>query len=134
MVNILLFSSPFVIILSCSSECVCVHVCEVTWVVSYSYPVDHRPPGSSVQGILQARILEWVARPSSKGSSLPSDWPRFSYVSYIGRRVLYHWHHLGNPWICILAMYIHIQTSCNVYYKIGIHALIPCVAIKYLQK
>ena len=28
------------------------------------------PPGSSVYGILQARILEWVAMPSSKGSSL----------------------------------------------------------------
>ena len=35
-------------------------------------PVDGRPPGSSVHGILQARILEWVAEPSSRGSS----WPR----------------------------------------------------------
>ena len=32
-------------------------------------PVDCSPPGSSVHGILQARILEWVAMPSSKGSS-----------------------------------------------------------------
>ena len=32
-------------------------------------PVDYRPPGSSVHGILQARILEWVAMPSSRGSS-----------------------------------------------------------------
>ena len=31
--------------------------------------MDCSPPGSSVQGILQARILEWVAVPSSKGSS-----------------------------------------------------------------
>ena len=36
-------------------------------------PVDHGPPGSSVQGILQARILEWVATPSSMGSSQPRD-------------------------------------------------------------
>ena len=34
-------------------------------------PTDCSPPGSSVHGILQARILEWVAMPSSKGSSLP---------------------------------------------------------------
>ena len=31
------------------------------------------PPGSSVQGILQARILEWVAIPFSRGSSWPMD-------------------------------------------------------------
>ena len=33
-------------------------------------PMDHSPPGSSVQGILSARILEWVAVPSSR--DLPS--------------------------------------------------------------
>ena len=32
-------------------------------------PMDYSPPGSSVHGILQARILEWVAMPSSRGSS-----------------------------------------------------------------
>ena len=32
-------------------------------------PMDCSPPGSSVPGILQARILEWVAFPFSKGSS-----------------------------------------------------------------
>ena len=32
-------------------------------------PLDGSPPGSSVHGILQARLLEWVAVPSSRGSS-----------------------------------------------------------------
>ena len=36
-------------------------------------PVDGSPPGSSVHGILQARILEWVASPFSRGSSPPRD-------------------------------------------------------------
>ena len=36
-------------------------------------PVDCSPPGSSVHRILQARILEWVAFPFSKGSSQPRD-------------------------------------------------------------
>ena len=46
------------------------------------------PPGSSVHGIPQARILEWVAISFSRGSS----WPRDQiYVSYIGRWILYHW-------------------------------------------
>ena len=36
-------------------------------------PKDYSPPGSSVHGILQARILEWVAMPSSRESSQPRD-------------------------------------------------------------
>ena len=36
-------------------------------------PMDCSPPNSSVHGILQARILEWVAMPSSRGSSRPRD-------------------------------------------------------------
>ena len=38
-------------------------------------PVDCSPPGSSVQGIVQARILEWVAMPSSRGFSDPGIKP-----------------------------------------------------------
>ena len=52
-------------------------------------PMDWSPPGSSVYGILQARILEWVAMPSSRGSSWPRDWTWVSSVSCIGRWVLY---------------------------------------------
>ena len=51
-------------------------------------PMDHSPPGFSVHGILQARILDCVAMPSSRGSSQPRDWTCLSYVSWIGRRVL----------------------------------------------
>ena len=36
------------------------------------------------------RILEWVSMPSSRGSSWPRDWSHISYVSCIGRHVLYH--------------------------------------------
>ena len=38
--------------------------------------MDCDPPGSSVHGILQARILEWVAISFSRGSSPPKDEPR----------------------------------------------------------
>ena len=41
-------------------------------------PMDCSPPDASVRGILQARILEWVAVPSSRGSSPPRDWTRVS--------------------------------------------------------
>ena len=36
-------------------------------------PMDYNPPGFSVHGILQARILEWEAIPFSRGSSQPRD-------------------------------------------------------------
>ena len=39
------------------------------------WPHRRYPPGSSVRGILQARILEWVAIPFSGRSSWPRDWP-----------------------------------------------------------
>ena len=45
-------------------------------------PMDCSLLGSSVHGIIQARILEWVAMPSSRGSSGPRDW---SYISCAGR-------------------------------------------------
>ena len=47
-------------------------------------PVDCSPPGSSVHGILQARILEWVAISSSRGSSQPRDRTQVSCIA--GRR------------------------------------------------
>ena len=53
-------------------------------------PVDCSLPGSSVLGISQARILEWVAISFSRGSSQPRDGTPISYLSCIGRRVLYH--------------------------------------------
>ena len=46
--------------------------------------IDYSVPGSSVHGILQARILEWVAISFSRGSSQPRDQNHISYVSCIG--------------------------------------------------
>ena len=51
-------------------------------------PVDSSLLGSSAHGIFQARILEWIAMPSSRGSSSARGW---TCISCIGRRILYHW-------------------------------------------
>ena len=51
-------------------------------------PVDCSPPGSSVHGILQARILEWVAISFSRGSSWPRDQ---TWVSHIAGRHIAIW-------------------------------------------
>ena len=64
-------------VLSCS---VCPTLCD---------PVDCSPPGSSVRGISQARILEWAAIPSSRGSSLPTCGPMSLTSPAFGRWVLY---------------------------------------------
>ena len=45
-------------------KCVCAKSCP-----ALCNPMGYSPPGSSLHGILQARILEWVAMPSSRGSS-----------------------------------------------------------------
>ena len=59
-----------------------VRVCPVTSVVSNSVRPYGMQPGSPVHGTLQARILEWVATPPSKGSSQPRDQTHV-YVSSI---------------------------------------------------
>ena len=51
-------------------------------------PMDCNVPGSSVHGILLARIPEWVAISFSRASYSPRDW---THISCIGRRILYHW-------------------------------------------
>ena len=52
-------------------------------------PMNYSPAGSSVQEILQARILEWVAISFSRGSSQPRNRTCITYSSYFGRQVLY---------------------------------------------
>ena len=44
-------------------------------------PMNFSPPGSSVHGILQVRILQWVAIPFSEGSSQPRDQTQVSRIA-----------------------------------------------------
>ena len=64
------------------------------WCPTLCSPVDCSLPGSSVHGIFQAWILEWVVISFFKGSSQPRDQTR---VSFIDRWILYHQPHLGSP-------------------------------------
>ena len=59
-------------------SCVCVHIQSCPTLCN---PTDCSPPGSSVHGILQVGILEWIAIPFTRGSSLPRDWTRVSYIA-----------------------------------------------------
>ena len=79
-------------------------------------PADCSPPGSSVHGISQARILEWVAIFFSRGSSQLKD---LSGISCIVRQILYHW----TTWEAL-------KTGIDVYKftssDLGVSLLINC--------
>ena len=68
----------------------CMHAKSLQSCPVFCDTMDYSLPGSSVQGILQARILEWVVISCSRGSSQPRDQTCVSYVSCIGRQVLYN--------------------------------------------
>ena len=79
---------PIIIVASVANLCV-LQLSRFSCVQLYN-PMDCGLPGSSAHGILQVRILEWVAMPSSRGSSPPRDQTCVSYISCISKRVLYH--------------------------------------------
>ena len=66
--------------------CVCMHAKSLQSCPALCNPMDCSPPGSSVHGILQARTLEWVAIPSSRGSSQPRDRAHVSRGSCLAHR------------------------------------------------
>ena len=113
-------------------------------------PMDCSPPSSSVRGIFQARILEWFTISSSRGYSGPRDQTYISFVSCIGRWILYYWCHLEspvcvhqqnqNPYVEILISYVMILGSWGLWevakssgqspYKLTNHRVWICVLIK----
>ena len=88
-------------------------------------PRDGSPPGSSVHWVLWARILEWVAMPSSRGSSQPRDWICILHVTCTGSWLLYHWCHLGCP-VCttvpshrLAHLQLQLQRKRVIFLQIG---------------
>ena len=59
----------------------CMHAKSLQLCPTLCDPMDCSQPGSSVHGILQVRILEWVAIPFSRGSSQPKDRIQISCIA-----------------------------------------------------
>ena len=83
-------------------------------------PMDYyRSPGSFLCGICQASMLDWVAIPFSRVSSLVRDGTR---VSCIGRQILYHWAtREALPYFVIIerklnSVSIYWKQWCNVFF------------------
>ena len=80
-------------------------------------PMDYIPPGCTVHGTLQARILECVDISYSRGSSQPRDWTLVSCISCIGRWIPYHCststfqkHQFFGSQFSLYSYYSHIHT------------------------
>ena len=84
--------------------------------------MDYSPPGFSVHGIFQVRIVECVAIFSSRGSSWPRDQNCISCMSCVGRQILYHWA-TGLTVLCVMRVYVHL----NMY--IHTHMYISCTYV-----
>ena len=92
--------------------CLCIYVCMCIYIYVciciYKYvhhkhaqssptlcdPMDCSPPGSSVHGILQARILEWAVNPFFRVLRNPGIEFESLMSTCVGKQVLYHQHHL----------------------------------------
>ena len=98
--------------------CVCVCVCVSCSVMcDYLWPHGlYGLPGPFVRGIVQARILEWVAIPFCGGFSKPRDWTRVSCIA--GRSF--------TIWASREALYIHTHTHIYIYISPLTHWIIVC--------
>ena len=76
---------------------VCMHDPLLQLCLTLRNPMDSSPPGFSVHGIFQAKILEWISMPSSRGSSLSRDQTHVSCSSRIAGRLFYLLTHQGSP-------------------------------------
>ena len=111
----------------------------VHWVASVMFlwdPLDCSPPGSSVHGILQARILEWFAMPSSKESSWPRDQTCISCNSCIAGGFF-----MAEPWEGKPRIFrVSTWKSLNLLYLLSLHMnqktsdIFPVVQLRCLYK
>ena len=93
----------------CVCICVRVHARSLQSCVTLYDLRDCSPPVSSVHGILQARILEWVAMPSSRGSSQHRD-QTVAPALQADSLLLRHW---GSPCMCVYFIKSHKAKCLN---------------------
>ena len=79
-------------------------------------PMDCSLSGSSVHGIFQARLLDWVAISYSRDHSQPTDRIPVSCISCIGKWIVYHQRHLGSlSLIVLLSIYNVYIISVHIF-------------------
>ena len=104
-----------------STSCVC--VLSGVWLCDST---DRSLPGSSVGGICQARILDWVAISSTRRSSQSRDWTQVSCISCTGRQSLYPLTHLGSPGTYCSVQFSRLVVSDSLRPHESQHTRPPC--------
>ena len=107
--------------------CVCVCVCAQLY-LTLCDPMDCSPPGSFVHGILQTRILEWIAMPSSRGSSWSRGQTHISYVfctGWVGSLSLVP---LGKSQSESVKSLIHVQLFVTPW---SVHGILQAIRLKW---
>ena len=108
----------------------------------------YTPPGFSVYGIFQARILECVAISYSRGSAWPKDGTHVSCVSCLGRQILYHWatmdrgarwdivHKVAKSQTQLKRLGMHAQATWEAPHKNAPHKVMKssCLYITFRQR
>ena len=113
--------------ISTSSVCFFFFFKSLSRIQLFGNPMDYSPPGSSVHGISQVRILGWVAISSSRASSQPRD---RTHVSCIGRWILYPLSHHGSPHISPIHPFIyppsihHVSANDSSIHPLSTHPTI----------
>ena len=94
----------------CVCVCVCVCVCSLSRVQLFAI-LWTSLPGSSVHGIFQARILEWIAISCSRGSSRPRDQ---THILCFGRRILCHCATLEHTFLAMTLQILAFLFFCSL--------------------
>ena len=87
-------------------------------------PMDCSPPGSSVHGILQARILEWVAMPSSRGSSQSREGKERNYWRIVDFQCCVNFCYTAK-WFSYT--YIYLDTFFFIFFNQSLNDGCPCL-------
>ena len=125
------------------SNCIKIYMCvHAQLCPTLCDPMNCSPPGSSVHGILHARILEWVVISSSNGSSQPRDWicisciaGRFFTEELLEKTLKFTLHTLNKiNFRCILLtdFFLHSSIGISLAYRLKIVSYftrIKCVVI-----
>ena len=105
------------------SSLLCKFFLVAVWVCAFSVaqscptlhdPMDSSPPGSSVHGVFQARIMEWIAISSSRESSWPSDRICISSVSLQWQADSLPLSHLGSPYLQQVETTLHCSARASL--------------------
>ena len=101
--------------------------CSHVWTLCDS--LDCSTTGSSVHGVLQTRVLEWVAMSSSRGSCQSRDQTHVFHVSCIDRWGLYDYSHLGSP---DCPVKVKVTQSCPMPIDCTVHGIFQARILEWV--